>query len=653
MTGMMSIGTNALVAAEVAMDITAQNIANANTPFYCRRQVAFTEAFYNGSGNGISVSGIQRIYNSLAMQNVQTTTGDLSRSQIYLDRSQYLETLLTDNGNGIESNFNVLTDALNIVNARPSSEGARQSLMLQVSNLASVFNSLGSALSDEQAQINAGLRVDVLAVNQTTAALATLNQTITSASGNDLATLLDQRDQLMNVLSKYIGGLQTSDNGGGAVDVTLSDGTPLVQGTQTNQLSLVASSSVAGQFDISITYKYSGTTADITNDISAGEMGGLLNYQNTVLSSSGNTLSRLALVFAQEMNSQNGLGLDLYGDVGGDIFDDYNATSNMVNRAYNNTTNQGSYASSVRIDDATQLTSSNYKLEFVTPSTYQLTRASDLSVVASGSVSGFPLNISADGFTVTVASGTNMTAGDAVTIMPTLNHSATLNMNLTDPTRLAFAWPVAVSAPSSNNGTGQIALTNVLDQSAFGSGALIPPYQIVFTSATTYNLVDTSSSSVVASGVAYDPVAGSNVFPVVSGSIDPGYRVFLSGTMQSGDTFNINYNSGGVLGDNSNGLAFSGLLTKGVLDDSTLDFSEAYRELFVDLSLQVNAAKSSFETNSTLKRQAETVQDQLSGVSLPEESVNLTRYEHAYQASAQVVEVSQRTFDILIKMLRS
>ena len=40
------------------------------------------------------------------------------------------------------------------------------------------------------------------------------------------------------------------------------------------------------------------------------------------------------------------------------------------------------------------------------------------------------------------------------------------------------------------------------------------------------------------------------------------------------------------------------------------------------------------------------------GVNLEEEAVNLLRYEHAFQANAQLVQVSSEIFDILLNMLR-
>jgi flagellar basal-body rod protein FlgC len=61
----MAISGSALSAERLRMDVTAGNLANANTPGYRRREVVLTESFAdalgranNGVGNGVQVAAI-------------------------------------------------------------------------------------------------------------------------------------------------------------------------------------------------------------------------------------------------------------------------------------------------------------------------------------------------------------------------------------------------------------------------------------------------------------------------------------------------------------------------------------------------------------------------------------------------------------------
>jgi flagellar hook-associated protein 1 FlgK len=57
-----------------------------------------------------------------------------------------------------------------------------------------------------------------------------------------------------------------------------------------------------------------------------------------------------------------------------------------------------------------------------------------------------------------------------------------------------------------------------------------------------------------------------------------------------------------------------------------------------------------FESQSSLLEQAELAVQSLSGVNLDEEAANLLRYQQAYQASAKIIDISGRLFDILASL---
>ena len=69
MSNLLRIGSSALNAASIQLQTTGQNIANASTPGYVRREAILQEAGNNGLsgfiGQGVNVAQIQRVYDEL------------------------------------------------------------------------------------------------------------------------------------------------------------------------------------------------------------------------------------------------------------------------------------------------------------------------------------------------------------------------------------------------------------------------------------------------------------------------------------------------------------------------------------------------------------------------------------------------------------
>jgi flagellar hook-associated protein 1 FlgK len=110
--------------------------------------------------------------------------------------------------------------------------------------------------------------------------------------------------------------------------------------------------------------------------------------------------------------------------------------------------------------------------------------------------------------------------------------------------------------------------------------------------------------------------------------------VAIDGNPVAGDSFAVDSNSEGI-GDNANMLRIAALQDKPILADGRT-FSEAYIAL-------VNTVGSKAALSMMSK-------DQVSGVSLDEEAANLIRFQQAYQASAQIIQVASKLFDSILSI---
>ena len=649
MSSLFEIGTRSLTASQYALTITSKNIANANTPFYSRREMEFSEAFGALFGNGVNVSDVRRIFDDMTNKNLQKTTSEYGRASQYTQNIKNLESILDGDKNGIANAMDESSKALNNMNSNPSSLQPRELYFYQINNMAARMNSLDSQLNAEQRNINSALSADVELVNQALQQLAKLNSEISTVSEVDRLDLLDAREALIHTVSTYI-GVETSTDESGVLAVNLSNGTSLLSGDKAS--SLTTNPAAGNPLHLDIAVEQNNTKITITGLITSGEMAGYLSYQKNGLDDSKNALGQLALVYAQKMNNQNKLGIDLQGNLGGNIFTDINSPNATKNRVITYSSNQGVGDLSVVVNDASQLTVSDYQLKFDSPTHYQLMRMSDNQLVGAGDSSALPLSINADGFSINIASGT-FVSGDAFTIAPTKNGAAELGLAMKDASKLALGFPVAAESAIRNHGSGKINLTAMRDttKSAFSiPKQLNPPIRVEFLSSTTYQLINANNNTVMETNIAYDPTNGRDLFPTPAG-YDPGFSIYLSGDNQAGDTFTINYNTDGA-GDNRNGLMFADLNQYGTLNNGTLNFSQAYTSISSSIASKANTANVMLESSDLVRKQAEFRRDQISGVSLQEETINLTRFQQAYQASAQIIDAGQTIFDTLMALTR-
>jgi flagellar hook-associated protein 1 FlgK len=318
------------------------------------------------------------------------------------------------------------------------------------------------------------------------------------------------------------------------------------------------------------------------------------------------------------------------------------------------------------------LMASSYELSF-DGANYRVLRLSDNTIVAESPNS----NISVDGFTLTLESGT-VQIGDSYIVHPVLQGAKSIEFRISDPLKLAMGQPVKVDSNLANKGNGQISLDSVLNTSgvpvstagtlgnAFSSSSksLSPPIQIEFISPTKFKVLNIANGlpgSQIGPDQDYDPTSLSTpIFPLagtVNTSLpgpnapytyDPGYRISLSGTMQSGDTFSVNYNSDGS-GDNRNGIELVELQLEKLMSGNSANFQDSYVQIIGDIGTQSAQAKVNAEASETLLQSIEDRRNQLSGVNLDEEAANLIQFQQAYQAAAQIIVIARSTFDTMIR----
>jgi len=509
MAGLLDTAISGLRVSQAALRTTGHNIANANTPGYSRQGV---EIETNGGlntgagfiGSGASVSTVERTIDQFLIAQLRTDTSLASELEAFNENVRQLDTLLSDPSTGLSQGLDKFFATMENGADDPTSIPSRQLIISESENLAQRFNTLYESIQTVSNNLNQKLEVAVAQVNALSANIAEMNKNISQSMGvgdqppNDL---LDQREEALRQLSELV-SINVIDPGDGTLNVSMGSGQTLVVGGVPRQLDLV--DGVLDPRQKEIAYDGDAGSLVITSFVTGGELGGLLDFRESTLSTAFNELGRIALVMSDSFNQAHSKGIDLNNQFGGNFFSDINDPLVATSRVFGDSDNAppSDRVMSVEIIDSSKLTASDYVLEVSSGDTsYRVTRQSDGSVVYSGALpSSFPSSIEFDGVQLNFSSG-SFQENDKFLIQPTKTGARDIASALERPEQLAFSSPLVTNNDSGNTGDAEISAGSLVSLEGVNgiplplfdtSGQMSPPLLVRFNSPTNYDILDNS-----------------------------------------------------------------------------------------------------------------------------------------------------------------
>lgn len=624
MTDILNTGKSALFAFQRALATTSQNIANVNTEGYSRQRVSLEATHFANEGTGVQIGSIKRLHDEFSTARVNSATSSYAQEASHYTMASRLDNLVATDGISISPAISDLFNAMQDANADASSIASRNIVLDSTELLAQRFQTLQSQFDDTQTETNSRLRAAVDTVNQYSTAIAEINTQIMSLSRSaqtDQANeLLDQRDQMVNKLSEQI-DVNTVTQSNGAMNVYIGKGVRLVVGSTAETLQAIPDDTYPDRLQIKL--GEGNNAINLQTKLQGGEIGGLSEFSSNTLYPAMQALGQLSLVIADSMNKQHATGVDLNGETGTPLF------NTPAPEVFSSNGNNGTGVMSATIDDVYALAPSDYLLRYDGAS-FTATRSSD------GAQTTGPIPLTLDGMSLSIT-GTP-TAGDTFVVSATNRAAGFMQAALTDPSKLALASQLTTSSDIANIGEARIGDALVNDPDA---SALKQSIDIEFNSDNTMNFIVADTGATVSSNVPY--VSGEPV------SFN-GWEVTISGIAKSGDVHHIHPNTTG-LGNNINGLALAGLQTADLVEGN-LSFNDAYGAMVSHVGTQTNAAETRANSLDSLRQNAISRQQSTQGVSLDEEAIDLTRYQQAYQASAQIISTADTLFQTILGAIR-
>jgi len=304
-----SIGLTGLNAAQTALDVIGNNVANAATEGYHRQRIELSPSTYGQTGGGVNVAGITRMVDTLLESEITRQQSSYSQVSQELSLLSTLETTFGEfaGSGGLNATIDEFFDSIRALAANPLEAVPRNDTVSAAQALTSEFRRLGSSLKSMGDQVVLEAQNVTDSINQLTTQIAELNgkiQSVEIGQGQGGANnMRDQRDRLIGELAQLI-GIETQQRDHGIVDVSVG-GIPAVTGSVV--LDLAVGLHEGGVLTVSV-----GGSQGCDLEVEGGQLGGLLALKNDLLKGVQTDLDTLAKAIVDEVNGIHvqGLGQD-------------------------------------------------------------------------------------------------------------------------------------------------------------------------------------------------------------------------------------------------------------------------------------------------------------------------------------------------------
>jgi flagellar hook-associated protein 1 FlgK len=311
----LNVTAGALNAFDLALETSQNNVANAQTPgFVAQTQTLDSLAFNLSAGEigGVTAGPITSARDQFAEQNVHNQNMLLGAATQDVNSLSQLQNLFpVSDSSGIANALNTLYSSFSGWAENPNDSNARQSVMDDAATVASTFQSTAQGLTQFTQDTNQNISDTVASINQLAAQLTADNQQIQQGNGGD-AGLDANVHNTLDQLSQYVNFTATQQSDG--TYVILVDGqTPIVMGNQQFSLGVQMTQptnpppvNANAPPHVSI---IGADGADITTQVTGGQLGSLVNLRNTVLPTyigdayQSGSINTLAQQFADSVNN--------------------------------------------------------------------------------------------------------------------------------------------------------------------------------------------------------------------------------------------------------------------------------------------------------------------------------------------------------------
>ena len=229
----LSNANSGLAAASRRASVVSNNVANALTPGYSRREVSVSQRVLDGQGAGVVVSGVTRAVDPALTSERRSAEASLAKEQLAASTFADFNRALGEPGDAFSlfNQYQNLESSLRSLAETPESQPQQEQVLANAKALAASFNNLSNNAQSARKVAEASIAQQVQYVNATLIQIDKLNDQISlaSAGGRDATALEDQRALLIDEVSRII-PIREVVRGNNKLDLITHEGVFLLAG---------------------------------------------------------------------------------------------------------------------------------------------------------------------------------------------------------------------------------------------------------------------------------------------------------------------------------------------------------------------------------------------------------------------------------------
>jgi len=301
----LSNATSGLAAAARLAGVASNNIANALTPGYSRREATLAERVAGGNGGGVAIAGVRGAQAHAITRELRAASAEAARDAAVSEAARAIADIFgsAENPASLFSKFASFDSNLRALADAPDNIAAQTQFLAAVKSLTSGVNAAGDRLQQLRSDADNEISRRVDSVNAALLDIERLNTAIekANATGADATAFVDQRKIAVSLVNESLPVRElTRENG--KIDLMTPEGVLLLSGTARTisfapRTLVAASDSYAGGAGTLSGISVDGV--DITpggpgRPIAAGALAGLFAVRDGALPDAAQQLDALA-----------------------------------------------------------------------------------------------------------------------------------------------------------------------------------------------------------------------------------------------------------------------------------------------------------------------------------------------------------------------
>ena len=207
-TATMNNALTGLTAVSRQADVVSQNVANAMTDGYARRQVNLSPQSVGRDGAGVRVDGVSRNVNTVVLADRRLADAETGNAGLKADFYQKLEDLLgtPEESGSLSSRLAALESTLVEAASRPDSETRLQNIVAAAGDVTRKLNTVSSEIQQARTDADQKIAQTVDQLNEYLEGVDRLNAEILAArsSGRDANGLMDERQRMVDRIAEIV-----------------------------------------------------------------------------------------------------------------------------------------------------------------------------------------------------------------------------------------------------------------------------------------------------------------------------------------------------------------------------------------------------------------------------------------------------------------